>query len=99
MEKGLKIVKRNFHFGKTGEIDIIAYDNDVLVFVEIRSKSNDAYGDPLSSITQGKIRKIRKTAEGYLYVNNINDTECRFDVVTVDFTKNQPELNHIPFAF
>lgn len=99
IDKNFKIIKRNFKFGRTGEIDIIAYDSDIIVFIEIRSKTNKEFGDPLSSITPGKIRRIKKSAEGYLYVNNIKDTEVRFDVITVDMTSNIPKLEHIPFAF
>jgi putative endonuclease len=98
-DKKFKIIKKNFKFGKTGEIDIIAYDGDILVFLEIRSKASKEYGDPISSITPGKIKKIRKTAEGYLYVNNISNTEIRFDVITVDFTGEMPKLDYIPYAF
>ncbi len=99
LDKNFRIIKRNFKFGKTGEIDIIAYDGEVIVFIEIRSKTSKEFGDPLSSITPGKIRKIKKSAEGYLYINNINDTEVRFDVITVDLTSDIPKLEHIPYAF
>ena len=85
VKKGYEIIKRNFTFGKTGEIDIIAKHKNTLVFIEVKARANDKYGNPLDSITPGKQRKIRKTAEGYLYVNKIYDVECRFDVVSIDY--------------
>ena len=97
--KGYDIKKKNFHFGKTGEIDIIAENNGTLVFIEVKSRKNEKYGDPLLSITYGKQKSIRKVAQGYLYVNKIDDMECRFDVITVDLSKNPPEVNHMENAF
>lgn len=95
--KGYKIKKRNFHFGRIGEIDIIAEENDVLVFVEVKSKYSSKYGDPLESITYSKQKKIRKTAEGYIYVNKQYGRECRFDVITVDYSNNKenPKVQHL----
>ena len=91
-DNGYKIIKKNFHFGKTGEIDIIAEKDDILVFVEVKTRYNDKYGDPLLSITYRKQKSIRKVAEGYLYINKIRDKECRFDVIIVD---KRPGINEI----
>ncbi len=98
-EKGFKIVKRNFHFGRDGEIDIIAHDKDVLVFIEVKARSSDLYGSPESSITPSKMKVIRRTAEGYLYVNKITNMECRFDVIAIDYTCKPTEIRHLISAF
>lgn len=97
-ELGYKIIKQNFFFGKSGEIDIIAEDGDYLVFIEVKSRYSDEYGDPLLSITPKKQRSLRKVAEGYLYVNKITDKDCRFDVITVRFDKGE-KIEHIKAAF
>lgn len=97
--KGFTIVKRNFHFGRDGEIDIIARDRDVLVFVEVKARASDLYGSPESSITPSKIKTIRRTAEGYLYINKITDVECRFDVIAIDYARKPPEIRHLISAF
>jgi putative endonuclease len=99
VKKGFKIIKQNFHFGRYGEIDIIAEDDGCLVFVEVKSRYSDKFADPLEYITPQKVKNIRRTAEGYLYVNNITDRVCRFDVVTLDFTKSSPTVRHIVNAF
>jgi putative endonuclease len=92
---GYSIVKRNFHFGREAELDIIARDRDTLVFVEVKYRSNKNYGDPLLSITPAKQKKIRMAARGYLYVNKIDDCDCRFDVITIDATGESNLINHI----
>lgn len=92
--KGYKIIKRNFHFGKYGEIDIVAEIDDILVFVEVKTRSNTDYYDPILSINYPKQLALRKAAEGYLYINKINNKECRFDVVIIDLSHNPPKAKH-----
>lgn len=99
VSKGFQIVKRNFFFGRSGEIDIIAKDGDTLVFVEVKARTSKAYGDPLFSITYSKQNSIRRCAEGYLYINKIRDIECRFDVITIDLSQKPPLMNHLINAF
>ena len=93
--KGYAIVKRNFHFGKAAELDIIALDGNVLVFVEVKTRLNDKYGDPLFSITPHKQNKMRLAARGYLYINKIVDRECRFDVVVVNKMEKTTKFEHL----
>ncbi len=96
--KGYQIVKTNFHFGKHGEIDIICKRGDVLVFVEVKSRKSFEYGDPLLSITRSKQKSWQRAAEGYLYVNKIQNVECRFDVITVDLSKTPHAIEHLENA-
>jgi putative endonuclease len=97
--QGMRIIQRNFHFGRTGEIDIIAEDAEILVFVEVKSRRSDTFGSPESSITPSKQRSLRRVAEGYLYVNGIHNRECRFDVVAIEWNTSTPDVRHIPNAF
>jgi putative endonuclease len=99
IDKGYEIIKRNFHFGRTGEIDIIAKDKDVLVFVEVKSRSNDSYGGALESITKRKQANLKKVAEGYFYVNKLEDKECRFDVVAIENSGDNTKIEHYKAAF
>ncbi|MGA2297673.1 MAG: YraN family protein [FCB group bacterium] len=94
-EKGFIIIKQNFTFGRIGEIDIVAEDGATLVFVEVKSTKTTLYGNPLEYITPKKQANLRRVAEGYLYVNKINDKPCRFDVITIDYTKKEPEILHL----
>lgn len=97
--KGMTIVKRNFHFGRVGEIDIIAEDGEILVFVEVKARASMMYGSPEEAITPSKQRAIRKVAEGYLYTHGITNRECRFDVIAIRLFHTEPEITHLVAAF
>jgi putative endonuclease len=93
--KGYKIIKRNFFFGRYGEIDIVAKDGNTLVFVEVKSRETTKYGSPLESITPQKQRSIKKVAEGYYYINKLTDVESRYDVITIDNTIKPEKIEHL----
>ena len=96
---GYKIIKRNFHFGRVGEIDIVCDDSGILVFVEVKSGQKSSGIHPLEMVNYRKQNSIRKTAEGYLFVNKIVDKPCRFDVVTLVFSGDRYNLEHYENAF
>ena len=98
-DSGFEIIERNYRYGR-GEIDIIAKDNDVLVFVEVKTRKNLEFGPPELAITKNKQRQIKKIAEAYLFENEIIDIDCRIDVIAILLKKNlPPEINHIKNAF
>jgi putative endonuclease len=76
---GLTIVERNY-LTRLGEIDIVAMDGPVLVFVEVRMRSSRGYGGALESITAAKQRRITAAAARYLQRLR-RAPPCRFDVV------------------
>ena len=80
--KGWKILDRNFR-SQQGEIDIIAKDKDVLVFVEVKNYSCRNYYPPALAITKDKKRCIIHAARLFIHRRNIKDINCRFDVVTI----------------
>ncbi len=97
--KGYLIKELNYTFLK-GEIDIIAIDNDELVFVEVKSRGNLDLGDPVEAVTPSKVKQIKKVAEFYLYEKNIDNVYGRFDVVTVLFLDiKNPIIEHYINAF
>jgi putative endonuclease len=80
---GYDICEKNF-FCRTGEIDIIAKDQEYLVFVEVKFRSSLEKGAPEDAITHHKMHQIIETARYYMYKNRIpEDTPCRFDVVVI----------------
>ncbi len=98
-EIGFEILERNYRYGH-GEIDIVAKDKDILVFIEVKTRKNLEYGLPESTITKSKQRQIKKIAEAYLYDKKIKDTDCRIDVIAILFRgKEKPNINHIINAF
>ena len=93
-KKGFKILETNY---KTvfGEIDIIAEEKGVLVFIEVKTRSNDNYGNPCEAVDKRKQEKYYKTATYYLQKAKKTDAECRFDVIEIE----NGEINHIFNAF
>ena len=93
-KKGFKILKKNY---KTplGEIDIIAQDKDVIVFIEVKTRTSADYGLPCEAVDKRKQEKYYKTATYYLQREKKMDSECRFDVVEIENEK----INHIFNAF
>ncbi len=91
LDKGYQIIKRNFKFGRAGEIDIIAKHNNILIFTEVKSRTNHSFGEPIEQISMKKRKSWYNAAQGFLYINNISNQECRFDVIIVDFSKNNQE--------
>lgn len=97
-KKGYRILTRNFRF-QHGEIDIIAEDGYVLVFVEVKTRKSMEYGSPEESISVRKRKLLRRTAEGYMYTKKIEDRECRCDVIAIEYQNNVCEIRHLVDAF
>lgn len=96
-DKGYTIIERNFEC-KTGEIDIIAFDNkkEELVFIEVKTRTNIKYGNPADAVDSIKKKHIYKSARYYLYKHNLlNDIFVRIDVIEVYITNNKYRINHI----
>lgn len=93
-KKKYKILQTNYK-NKIGEIDIIAQDKGVLVFVEVKKRSTLAYGRPIEAVDFRKQNKIRKTAEVYLMFKNKFESDVRFDVIEILGDK----IEHVENAF
>ena len=97
--KGFNIIERNYR-QRIGELDIIARQGSCLVFVEVRTKTDDRCGLPEESVTAVKIKKLRRLAQSYLQARSIkSDQDIRFDVVAIMHTNGQTTINHIENAF
>ena len=92
--KGYKILETNFKT-RIGEIDIIAQDDEYTVFVEVKTRVDDAYGAPSEAVGKRKREKYEKVATEYLIKNKNTDVPCRFDVIEIENGK----INHITDAF
>jgi putative endonuclease len=97
--KGCKILQRNFRLGQLGEIDLIVDDQGMLVFVEVKSQASAGMGDAATWVTPRKQRQIGKIALAYLTFNQIQDRDCRFDVIVVSRSSQGVDIQHIPNAF
>jgi putative endonuclease len=90
---GYNIIVKNYKC-KLGEIDLIVEKDDKLIFVEVKTRSNERFGRGFEAVTHKKIDKIRKVATVYLLQKNLQ-TEVRFDVISID----GEEITHIEGAF
>ena len=95
-QKGYRILEQNWRSGRL-EIDIIAEQNNILVFVEVKTRSTDYYGYPEESVTDTKQEHILKAAEDYVILHNISN-EIRFDIVSVIINPNFEKIYHIEDA-
>lgn len=93
-KNGYKIIERNWHYSKNAEIDIIAEKNNILVFVEVKTRSNLNFGHPFEAITQTKINKIHKAIYGYLETTKKQYKSFRFDGIAIIGLEN-PTIEHL----
>lgn len=82
---GYTIVERRFRT-RFGEIDVVADDHGTLVFVEVKTKTDSTFSDPVESVTKDKQRRLVSMAEQYVAFLQNDQMPCRFDVVTVDIS-------------
>ncbi|HEY4688115.1 MAG TPA: YraN family protein [Anaerolineae bacterium] len=82
---GYRIVARNWRC-PVGEIDVVAEQDGVRVFVEVRTRRGNERGTPLESITPAKQAKLIETAQTYLQENGPDDRDWRIDVVAVEMS-------------
>lgn len=97
-ERDYTILERNFR-AERGEIDIIARENETLIFVEVKSAKSRAFGDPEDRVNLQKQRQIAKVAAAYLIMMDAEDADCRFDVIAVQFHQNGYTVNHLIDSF
>ncbi|MBQ3668561.1 MAG: YraN family protein [Clostridia bacterium] len=93
-EQGMKILARNYRFGKE-EIDIIARDGNAIVFIEVKAREGAAKGRAEEAVTPWKRRSIIFAAKGYLKQNRLFESKIRFDVAAI----NGRELKYTKAAF
>jgi putative endonuclease len=96
-ETGFKIIAKNWTWGRH-EIDIIAENEDVLVFAEVKTRTNDFLMHPVTAVNREKQKSMINAADGYIRRYNI-DKECRFDVITVIKKGSDFVIDHIEDSF
>ena len=97
-QAGYAVIARNYRPGADSEIDIVARKAEVIVFVEVKSRTSAEYGAPERAIDAEKQRHIARAARAYATRAGIEWSRVRFDVISVVFTK-PPSLAHQQDAF
>ena len=94
-EKGWEIVHRNFRYGKA-EVDLIVRKDDWLLFIEVKTRSSDDFGEPEDFVDDKKIFQIYYAAEEYIFTRDW-EGHVRFDVISVKLG-NPPVVEHFEDA-
>lgn len=95
---GYKILERNWRYSRS-EIDLIAMQNHILVFIEVKTRSYDFFGTPETFVSDQKELLMHEAAS--VYMENINhDWEIRFDIIAILLNENGThKLEHFEDAF
>ena len=97
-QKGYVIVERDWKSGHR-DLDIIALDGDTVVFVEVKTRRNCLFTEPVEAVNYQKIRNLQQAANHYIHYRRI-DREIRFDIISVVGTiGSHPDIEHIEDAF
>ena len=97
-KSGYKIIEKNYR-SKLGEIDIIAKEKGAIVFVEVKARRSNRFGDPKWAVTPKKQKKISMVALHYLKSKNQTRQKARFDVVAIRLTSGGPRIEIVKNAF
>ena len=96
--RGYAILARRYRT-RVGEIDIVARDGDVIVFIEVKTRTGDQFGGGAEAVTGWKQRRITQMAVDYLARHRLHDRPCRFDVIVVDLTGESARVEVYAHAF
>ena len=106
---GFRLVARNLRVGRLGELDLVSWAEDgrTLCFIEVKTRTSDAFGTPAEAVTYRKRQRIRKMAEVWMGSQRMtagafaDNMSVRFDVVEVMLEREtrQARVHHIPDAF
>ena len=77
------------------ELDIVARRGQTIVFCEVKSKSGDAFGDPLEMVDAVKVARLRRAADAWLAAHAVRGLDVRFDLIA----ERAGSLEHVPNAF
>ena len=97
IDKGYQILERNWRSGHK-EIDIIALIDETLAIVEVKTRKTDDYGEPDIAVGAYKQRMLIWAADAYVRYKNLN-VDVRFDIISIVFTDEEPQIEHIEDAF
>ncbi|MCF7922929.1 MAG: ribonuclease HII [Candidatus Marinimicrobia bacterium] len=100
IRNGFTLLEHSYRAGREGELDLIVTKSDEIIFIEVKSFA----GEPddtiaLERVTPAKQMQIASIAEKFLEKYDIAEPECRFDIITVNFSTPKPQINHYSEAF
>lgn len=96
-KQGYRILERNYRT-KNGEIDLIALHQGTVAFIEVKTRTSEAFGAPELAVTAQKQHRMIKAALGYIKYKKLHQVPCRFDVVAIS-AATEKEVSLIQNAF
>jgi putative endonuclease len=96
--RGYAILDRRYRT-KFGEIDIVASEDGVTVFVEVKTRVGEQFGSGAEALTGWKQRRLTQMAVDYLARHRLHDRPCRFDVVAINMDNEPPNIEVYAHAF
>lgn len=104
--QGYVIMERNYRFERS-EVDLVAFEpaaqyerGGELVFVEVKTRTGEAFGRPEEAVTPEKQRHLILAARAFLYERRLEGSPCRFDVISIlQRPGEEPAIDHIKQAF
>jgi putative endonuclease len=98
-KQGLKFLTANFRTDR-GEIDLVFKDSDCLVFVEVKTRSSEAWGRPASAVNRERRQRLTRAALDYLQLLRNPPIKIRFDIVEVLLeAETVRDVRHLPNSF
>ncbi|MCJ7823985.1 MAG: YraN family protein [Anaerolineales bacterium] len=97
---GYVFIERNFQV-HDGEIDLVMQDGDIVVFVEVKTRTSDSFGTPEESVSRAKRQRLQFAAWSFLQEREMLDSSWRIDFVAIEATPNRTiqRMDHYPSAF
>jgi putative endonuclease len=92
------VLERNYR-SRLGEIDLVCQEKGTIVFVEVKTRTSDLYGEGMEAVGPHKQRKLYRLAQGYQIAKGLESKDIRFDVLSIMFVSGKPTIEHIPGAF
>jgi len=103
-KKGYKILERNYRADKFGEIDIIAsckksdstflQPSKNLIFVEVKTKTNQNFGLPEQELTYQKKKRLRRAIQNYLFKKYLTDSDWQVDLIAIEISDEKKDIRH-----
>ena len=98
-QHGVRILAANYACA-AGEIDLIGREREALLFIEVKTRTSDAFGPPQLAVHQRKQRQIVRAAQWFLAERRLSEVACRFDVVAVTVLGDEvPHIHWLRDAF
>ena len=95
--KGFEILEKNYRY-KRSEIDLIIKKNDLIVFIEVKTRTNTSFGNPEDFVDEKKMEKVRVGAEAYMELIQW-EKNIRFDIIAIVSKNGQDQVVHFEDAY